>query len=380
MSHLDMVPRRRGTRWLWAALLAALSSTIAFASPQADQSAPDLQPIKDYTLNQARLMQTATERLNQMAADYEALLGRHGGNYQAAWKAEPAALRNLLVAGRAAWVDASTFYELSEGIIAGVPSLAFYDTWIDAGPSGAEDPAEAIDWTLEVADGRVLDKPGNLFHHLTEPVLWGTVDEWTGARVDLDGDGQIAAVADALPETAILMAVSGAIDGAAAEMAEAVTAWAPTLPDVFTALVVMVPTMNEYFEQWKESRYVAGGASTEISFVAVSRLFDINGILAGLDPCLRPRLTAGRRCRCRPGLPHRGGVHAARRLRQRSLRGGAGRTPVHGGRGGPVRHRGAGACHDAVGAPGPRRGVARGQAGPGIATDPRATAVRRRRP
>ena len=99
MSYLDMVPRRRGTRWLWAALLAALSSAIAFASPQADQSAPDLQPIKDYTLNQARLMQTATERLNQMAADYEALLGRHGGNYQAAWKAEPAALRNLLVAG-----------------------------------------------------------------------------------------------------------------------------------------------------------------------------------------------------------------------------------------------------------------------------------------
>ena len=283
MSYFDMVPQRRGIRWLWAALLVALSPAIAFASPQVDESAPDLQPIKDYTLNQARLMQTATERLNQMAADYQTLLDRHGGNYNAAWKAEPAALRNLLVAGRAAWVDASTFYELSEGIIAGVPSLAFYDTWIDAGPSGAEDPAEAIDWALEVADGRVLDKPGNLFHHLTEPVLWGTVDEWTGARVDLDGDGQIAAVADALPETAILAAVSGAIDGAAAEMAEAVTAWNPTLPDVFTALVVMVPTMNEYFEQWKESRYVAGSASTGISFVAVSRLFDINGILAGLD-------------------------------------------------------------------------------------------------
>ena len=89
MSYLDMVPRRRGTRWLCAALLVALSSTIAFASPQADQSAPDLQPIKDYTLNQARLMQTATERLNQMAADYDALLGRHGGNYERPGRRSP---------------------------------------------------------------------------------------------------------------------------------------------------------------------------------------------------------------------------------------------------------------------------------------------------
>lgn len=59
--------------------------------------------------------------------------------------------------------------------------------------------------------------------------------------------------------------------------------WEPNLSDVFTALVVMVPTMNEYFGQWKESRYVAGAASEEASFVAVSRLFDINGILTGLD-------------------------------------------------------------------------------------------------
>ena len=56
---------------------------------------------------------------------------------------------------------------------------------------------------------------------------------------------------------------------------------------MFTALVVMVPTMSEYFGQWKESRYVAGDASRAPGFIAVSRLFDINGILTGLDLAYR---------------------------------------------------------------------------------------------
>ncbi len=218
-----------------------------------------------------------------MAGDYNDVLAAHGFDYQAAWNAQAEELRLLVDAGRDAWVAASTAYELSEGIIAGVPSLAYYDVWIDAGPSGAEDPAEALDWTLTIEEGNVMESPGNLFHHLTEPVLWGTMDDWSGARVDLDRDGAVAKVGDSLPEVKMFLAVAGAIDDAAIEMGQAVDGWDPTLSDVFTALVVMVPTMNEYFGQWKESRYVAGAASGEASFVAVSRLFDINGILTGLD-------------------------------------------------------------------------------------------------
>ena len=252
------------------------------ASPAGEETADDLLPIKEYTLGNAGDMQAATAVLRQVATDYQELLGSHGNDYAAAWSAQPDALRLLVSAGRDAWVDASTAYELSEGIIAGVPSLAYYDVWIDAGPSGAEDPAEALDWSLTVGD-HVMQRPGNLFHHLTEPVLWGTATAWSGARVDLNRDGRVGAVGDSLPEVEILMAVAGAIDDAAIEMGQAVEGWDPTLSDVFTALVVMVPTMNEYFGQWKESRYVAGAASAELSFVAVSRLFDINGILTGLD-------------------------------------------------------------------------------------------------
>ena len=257
------------------------------AAPTTERMSADLLPIKEYTLANAVAMQDGTDALRAVAADYDELLAAHGFDYGAAWRAQADDLRRLVTAGRDAWVRASTAYELSEGIIAGVPSLAYYDVWIDAGPSAAEDPAEALDWTLTITPDRALSRPGNLFHHLTEPVLWGTKDEWNAAQVDLDTDGAVGGVGDALPEAAMFLAVAGAIDDAAAEMEQAVSGWEPNLNDVFTALVVMVPTMSEYFGQWKESRYVAGDASRAPSFIAVSRLFDINGILTGLDLAYR---------------------------------------------------------------------------------------------
>ena len=42
------------------------------------------------------------------------------------------------------------------------------------------------------------------------------------------------------------------------KLASAAKAWKPTPSDAFTAVVVMVPTMNEYFGQWKVSRFVLG--------------------------------------------------------------------------------------------------------------------------
>ena len=52
--------------------------------------------------------------------------------------------------------------------------------------------------------------------------------------------------------------------------------------DAFSALVIMTPTMSEYFEAWKNSRFVSGGDASEQAFVATSRLSDIADILEGL--------------------------------------------------------------------------------------------------
>ena len=45
----------------------------------------------------------------------------------------------------------------------------------------------------------------------------------------------------------------------------------------------MVPTMSEYFGQWKESRFVLGSRAQAENFNVVSRLSDIHDILASLQ-------------------------------------------------------------------------------------------------
>lgn len=250
--------------------------------PAAEDEDVDLAAVKQYALDNAQEMKAGSAALAATAQEYYELLEGYGFDYEAAWAADQAALTGLVADAKANWQQASQYYELDEGIIAGVPSLAFYDVWIDAGPSAAEDPAEAYQWTLELPDGRSLESPGNFFHSLLEPTIWGTNPEFRGLEIDLDGDGTIE-IGEALPEANMLLAASQGLDGATAEMITAVEGWEPTLSDAFTALVVMIPTMNEYFEQWKLSSYIAGEAAEEQAFVGFSRLFDISGILTGLD-------------------------------------------------------------------------------------------------
>lgn len=271
------------------ALLAACGGSAAQTEPTVEAttaaapavSEADLAAVKQYTLDNAQQMKAGTTALAATAQSYYDLLAGHNFDYAAAWAADASALTQLVADAKAHWLTASTHYELDEGIIAGVPSLAFYDVWIDAGPSAEEDPAEAYEWTLELADGRTLPSPGNFFHSLLEPIIWGTRADFVGLPADLDGDGATE-LGEALPEANVLLAATQGLDGATSEMITAVEAWQPSLSDAFTALVVMIPTMNEYFEQWKLSAFVAE-QSEETAFIGVSRLFDINGILTGLD-------------------------------------------------------------------------------------------------
>ena len=130
----------------------------------------------------------------------------------------------------------------------------------------------------------MLEQPGNLFN-LTEGTLWGTLPEALGrpsTPVDLDGDGE-ATFGEVLPEAGFLLSAAQAFDQYAGELDASSNEWQPSDSDAFTALVVMVPTMSEYFGQWKESRFVQGDAATSDSFNVVSRLSDIRDILGGLD-------------------------------------------------------------------------------------------------
>jgi len=260
----------------------------AGGAAQGTAAQADLAAVKAYALEHAREMKAATEALRATAETYytwvaqasQAQPGQDPYAYLAEQRRDESA--ELLRRAREEWLAASTHYELNEGIVAGVPSLAYYDLWLDAGPPAADDPEAALDWQLVLPDGRTLDSPGNFFHNLTEPALYGTNEEFVALRVDWDGDGALE-LGEVLPDAGLLLASAQGLDQSTGEMLQAIQGWEPTLEDSFGAMVTMIPTMNEYFEQWKLSAFVSGADFEESAFVAVSRLFDIDGILNGLD-------------------------------------------------------------------------------------------------
>jgi hypothetical protein len=266
---------------LWVAVIALVGS---FAVPVASaQEDADLGAIKAYALEKATAMKAGTEAFLAGAQDYYDLIDAAGDEpYAAVWADDPDGVSALIEQMRTDWLNASINYEQNEGIIAGVPSLAYYDTLLDAGPSAEEAPDEALSWSLVLPDGTELASPGNLFHHLSEPALYGTNPEFVALDADLNGNGEIG-YTEALPDANLLLGIAQRLDDETGNMIAAVEAWEPTLEDAFTALLVMIPTMNEYFGQWRDSAFIEGNAAAEESFVAVSRLSDILSILTGLD-------------------------------------------------------------------------------------------------
>jgi hypothetical protein len=271
----------------WSRLVATLGAAAILvptlgAAAQTPTAQPDLTGLKAYMVDHAGKMHDGAAEVASLAERYDGLAKAAGYDYDALWRDHQAELAPLLTQAKRAWTEeAHGNYEQIEGMVAGIPSLADYDVWIDAGPTGEEDPANARDWSLTLPDGRKLDKPGNLFHSLTEPALWGTRDDFVGARVDLDGDGKVEP-GEALPEANVLLGSARELDKATGDLQGAIDAWKPSLEDAFTALVVMIPTMSGYFEEWKHSSFVLGAESDETAFIANSRLVDVLGILGGL--------------------------------------------------------------------------------------------------
>jgi hypothetical protein len=243
----------------------------------------DLSGIKTYLLGKAGELKSNTASLKSASDRYYDLAKASHFDYAKLWNDNPGDVSKALTDAKTAWVAASPLYEQIEGIVAGVPSLAEYDVILDAGASAEEDPEGAAPFDLTLPDSRVLPKPGNLFG-VTESTLWGTYPDFTIADVkaDLDGDGTLE-FGESLPEANVLKAGADALDSYTAELNAASQKWEPTESDAFTALVVMIPTMSEYFDSWKNSRFVAGDAATQRDFVAVSRLSDIQNILGSLQ-------------------------------------------------------------------------------------------------
>jgi len=241
----------------------------------------DYRSIQDYLFDHTQRLVDDTATLQRDAEAYHALAEAADFDYEQLLATRRAEVARLVRTLQRDLRTANPSYEEMEGVVAGVPELADYDVIIDAG-GDASDPENAVPFSIRTPAGRTFRQPGNFFA-LVETSVFGTEPRFTvrGVRADLNGDGTVE-FGEALPDADFLVAVARDFHANASELDEAARAWEPAPEDVFTAVVVMTPTMSEYFEAWKNSRFVAGDRATESGFVGTSRLSDIADILGGL--------------------------------------------------------------------------------------------------
>lgn len=264
------------------ALFAATAFVLVFSiSPVFSQEMVDLGAVKTYLMDNVIGMQNSVNDIGVASQAYFDLAEAAGFDYGAMWAGDRTAVIGALIDARAAWLDASPLYEQAEGIVAGVPLMAEFDVILDAGASGAEDPEEGVMFDLELGDGRVFERPGNLFGVL-ESTLWGTnADYSSGVSADINLNSETD-FGELLPDAWVLDAAAQTMKDYSDELVATAESWEPTTDEAFGALVVMVPTMSEYFGAWRDSRFVAGDAATRSDFIVISRLSDIEDILGGL--------------------------------------------------------------------------------------------------
>jgi hypothetical protein len=243
--------------------------------------AADLAAIKDFLLEHTERLVADSGAVRENAEAYHQLAESADFDYAALLEDKRGEVKELVEAGQAGFAKANPSYEEMEGVVAGVPSLAEYDVIIDAGADGS-DPENAVPFDLETPAGKTYKQPGN-FNYLIETATFGTEPKFQakGVEPDLNGNGKVE-FGESVPDADFYVAAAREFERYAKELDASAREWEPTQADALTALVVMTPTMSEYFEAWKNSRFIAGEQATETAFVAASRLQDIADILSGL--------------------------------------------------------------------------------------------------
>jgi hypothetical protein len=242
----------------------------------------DLVAVKEYLTEHSADLTAQVAELRRNAEAYYRLAESVEFDYGRLMEEEGDEVERLLTDSKQAFAKANPAYEEMEGIVAGVPRLAQYDVDIDAG-SDASDPESAVSFSLSLPNGETLKQPGNLFF-VTETALYGTNPDFLakGVEQDVDRDGR-EEFGEGIPDAEIYVAAAREFDRQAKSLDADAQEFTPTPSDAFTALVIMTPTMSEYFETWKNTVFVAGESkATEPAFVAASRLSDIADILEGL--------------------------------------------------------------------------------------------------
>ena len=278
------------TRTFPALILCAAALGLAACGDDSDEgesttaeteSSTDLTAVKDYLTEHSAELAAQTEELTTLGQEYYDLAEAADFDYDALMKESGDEVQQIMEDSKAAFEVANPSYEEMEGVVAGVPRLAQYDVDIDAG-ADSTDPENAVSYSLELPNGETLKQPGNAFF-VIETSLFGTNPDFLAdTKQDVDGDGK-EEFGEGVPDADIYLAMVEKFDELADNLDADAQEFEPTESDALTAITVMTPTMSEYFEAWKNSRFIAGEDASELGFVATSRLSDIADILEGIQ-------------------------------------------------------------------------------------------------
>lgn len=254
---------------------ALAASTALFVPFVAKAAVSDVNGVKSYLVGTVTKMDTAAHEFVKNAQAYAAIIDSYQGDYAKAYAAKKPELDHLVAAMRENYKAMDSYgYETVEGIVGGVDSFTHYDRDLDAGvpqSAGAENVAEIV---LSLRNGDKIDHQGCLFTYIIEPALWGGDKRWV-TPLDLDGDGKIAP-RESLPKVEVMLAASEDVSKSIDSLLADAKAWQPTSADCIAAMITMTPTLSDYFEDWKESRY---SETQSGRFYAVSRVSDMRGIM-----------------------------------------------------------------------------------------------------
>ena len=248
-------------------LLVSVLLVVGVLGPRAkgDETAAS---VKSYLLKSLEKINAASQDFVANSEAYSKLVAANGGSVEAAYKADPKRIDKLVAKMQENYKAMDSFgYETIEGIVAGVPSLAEYDIYLDAGVPASEGPEDVAPVVLDLGDGQKIDKEGALFTYIIEPMLWGGDLRWV---TPVDGGKKL------LPRPEVLAAVANDVNNKLGELLADAKAWDASVADCFGAMIVMTPTLSDYFEDWKESRYAKEKSGR---FQAVSRVSDMRGIM-----------------------------------------------------------------------------------------------------
>jgi len=264
-----------------SALLAVglLTPALLHAAPEPSSG---LSEIKKFLVTKLEFMDAATSDFSKNAAAYQQIIDANGGDYNRAAMANGPELLRLV--GRMQ-DDYRTFhnkgYETIEGVVAGTKTFVAYDVYLDAGVPKAEASTDSpfSPLVLKSKSGRIIsDRNGNLFHYVIEPALWGTKSYYLEK---LNPEAAEKLGVKYLPKADVLTAASQEATVKLDEFLAKAKAWQPTLDECVGALIWMTPTLNAYFDEWRDSRYDPVASAGR--YVAQSRVLDMRGIMSSLQ-------------------------------------------------------------------------------------------------